>query len=64
MSRTSKALNEKIEQITQHGAAVPPGYTFNPRMDPPLFKTASTVANEQPLVITEETQGDGEGGDA
>lgn len=28
-----------LEEITQQGAAVPSGWTYNPRLDPPLFET-------------------------
>ena len=52
--RKTKAETDQtgIEAITQRGEMVPSGYTFDPRHDPPLYKTehaepigeASTVA--------------------
>jgi hypothetical protein len=74
--RKTKAETEQTERasaeaITQRGEMVPSGYTFDPRHDPPLYKTeheqpvgeAGTVASGQPIGDSGEQGGDGDGAD-
>lgn len=54
-----KATNDMIERVTQRGEAVPSGYTFDPRQNPPLFPTKPMVAQElRKDVNSETTEGD------
>lgn len=40
-------MTDIIEGITQRGEAVPSGYVFNPRKNPPLYKRDDTPERSQ-----------------
>jgi hypothetical protein len=50
-----KATNDMIDRVTQRGEAVPSGYTFDPRQNPPLFPTEPVVAQELRKEVESET---------
>lgn len=50
-----KTIKELTREVTQEGAAVPAGYRFDPKRNPPLIKVDAKVATEQQKAASQDT---------